>query len=71
MHNQVIFNWKRPVAGKDLASFLGLASYYSQFIDGFSKIADPLHALKKQIVITWCDETIAVFEALKIALREV
>ena len=57
-HTEAIVNWNRPVAGKDLASFLGLASYYSQFIPGYSKIAAPLHSLKKQSVIEWCDKTI-------------
>ena len=64
-HTEAIVNWNRPVAGKELASFLGLASYYSQFIPGYSKIAAPLHSLKKQTIITWCDKTIESFETLK------
>ena len=31
-------------------SFLGLASYYRRFIQGFSKIAAPLHDLTKNCV---------------------
>lgn len=34
-----------PNIVRDLRSFLGLASYYRQFIPGFSKIAGPLFAL--------------------------
>jgi hypothetical protein len=33
---------------KKLKSFLGLAGYYRRFINGFSKIAAPLHMLAKQ-----------------------
>ena len=35
---------------KDVRSFLGLASYYRRFIDGFSKVANPLFALTRKDV---------------------
>ncbi len=35
--------WKIPETVKELRSFLG--SYYRKFIEGFSKIAGPLHDL--------------------------
>ncbi|RVW49285.1 Transposon Ty3-I Gag-Pol polyprotein [Vitis vinifera] len=37
-----ISNWRRPNTVTEIRSFLGLASYYRQFIEGFSKIALPL-----------------------------
>lgn len=37
-----------PTTVKKLKSFLGLAGYYRRFINGFSKIATPLHTLTKQ-----------------------
>ncbi|KAL6485918.1 hypothetical protein MHYP_G00053100 [Metynnis hypsauchen] len=35
--------WPVPSTLKDLRSFLGFCSYYRRFIQGFSKIAGPLH----------------------------
>lgn len=37
--------WSRPVHLAELRSFLGFASYYCRFIDGFAKLARPLHEL--------------------------
>ena len=43
--------WRRskiglsPLIGKEVHSFVGLASYYRQFIPNFAKWAGPLHAL--------------------------
>jgi hypothetical protein len=33
--------WKQPESSTEIRSFLGLASYYGQFIEGFSKLASP------------------------------
>lgn len=38
-----IQTWQRPQNGREVSSFLGMASYYSRFIDGFSCKAGPLH----------------------------
>ena len=40
-----IEEWKVPKSEKGLRSFLGLCSYYRNYVQGFSKIAAPLHAL--------------------------
>jgi hypothetical protein len=43
----VVANWKRPTTTTitEIRSFLGLASYYRRFIEGFSKIARPMTKL--------------------------
>ena len=37
--------WKRPSHLAELRSFLGFASYYRRFVEGFAKLAAPLHHL--------------------------
>ena len=66
-HTNVICAWSRPVTGKELASFLGLCTYYSQFIPNFPGLAAPLHALKNEKFIRWSDHTSQCFEQLKAA----
>ncbi|KAL6483715.1 hypothetical protein MHYP_G00085870 [Metynnis hypsauchen] len=38
-----VSNWAQPQTVSDLRSFLGFASYYRRFVQGFSKLAAPLH----------------------------
>ena len=69
-------NWPTPRGVEELRSFLGLASYYRRFVNGFSKIAAPLHALVgragaktgKAPGFTWCAEAEQAFRTLKKAL---
>ena len=42
---EAVRNWPVPTTTTAIRSFLGFASYYRRFIQGFSKIADPLHDL--------------------------
>ena len=44
------------VLGKELASFLGVASYYGGFLPGFSARAASLPAVKNNSTITWTPE---------------
>lgn len=42
---EAVANWQRPRHISELRSFLGFASYYRRFVDGFAKLAKPLHQL--------------------------
>jgi len=42
---ETIKNWPAPTNMSEVRSFLGLASYYRKFVQGFSAIATPLTAL--------------------------
>lgn len=63
---KTIMEW--PVA-KDVAeihSFMGLSSYYRQFVEGFSKVAYPITSLqKKGRAFRWTPECQRSFEQLK------
>src|SRR3954466_10069498 len=41
----VVLRWDTPKSATEIRSFLGLASYYRRFIEGFSKLAFPLTKL--------------------------
>ena len=59
-------NWEVPKTVSELRSFLGLASYYRRFIEGFSSIAGPLHELlNKNKVFQWSEECQNAFGILK------
>ncbi|XP_069150272.1 uncharacterized mitochondrial protein AtMg00860-like [Solanum lycopersicum] len=45
---EVVKNWPKPLVPTDIRSFLGLASYYHRFVEGFSSIATSLTALTKK-----------------------
>ncbi len=42
---EVVAQWRRPSNVTELRSFLGFASYYRRFVEGFAKLAAPLHRL--------------------------
>jgi hypothetical protein len=64
---KVIVDWEPPKSVPALRSFLGLASYYHEFIKNFAKIAAPLTNLLKKFVVTyeWEEPCDKAFEALK------
>jgi len=66
---KAIKTWPTPKSVKDIKSFIGLASYYRRFVQGFSKIAKPLHKLgEKGVKLVWTDEAQQAFDTLKEAL---
>ena len=49
-----------------MQSFLGLASYYRRFVEGFSKIAAPMTELtRKNLKFVWSDKCEDSFQELK------
>lgn len=40
-----VAEWPTPRTVSELGSFLGFASYYKHFVEGFARIAAPLHQL--------------------------
>ena len=62
----VVSNWRRPITVTEIRSFLGLAGYYRQFIEGFSKIALPLTSLtQKGVKFEWSNDCERSFQELK------
>ncbi|XP_038162776.1 uncharacterized protein LOC119797673 [Cyprinodon tularosa] len=76
---EAVTEWAAPKSVKEVRAFLGLAGYYRRFIQGFSKIARPLHSLLTGIptdkksgtkLIDWTLECQTAFERLKEALTQ-
>ncbi|XP_074374558.1 uncharacterized protein LOC141714965 [Apium graveolens] len=63
---KAITNWPRPCNVTEVRSFLGLAGYYSRFVEGFSSIAVPLTQLmRKGIKFEWNDDLEKSFQELE------
>ena len=62
--------WPRPKNVSDVRSFLGLANFYRRFVQGYSRIAQPLTELTRETTTAWQwgAKQQAAFEALKAAL---
>ena len=61
--------WVRPTSVLEVRSFVGLASYYRRFFEGFSSIASQLTNLTKQNVpFVWSDKCEERFLKLKTLL---
>jgi len=63
---EAVLNWERPKSMSEIRSFVGLASYYRRFIEGFSRIAAPLTQLtRKDHPFAWTDRCEESFLKLK------
>ena len=63
---EAVFNYPSPKDLKELNHFLGLTSYYRRFIEGYAKIAVPLHKLRqKGNNFCWNDNCEKAFIELK------
>ena len=61
-----IKNWPTPTSVTDIRSFLGLAGYYQNFIEKFSRITCPMMYLqKKASKFLWTDKCEKSFQKLK------
>ena len=59
-------DWLVLKSVKDVQKFLGLANYYRWFVKDFTKIAKPLHEMKrKEIKWNWGKKQQKAFEELK------
>ena len=77
---KAVSSWPSPATLSELRSFLGFASYYRRFVEGFAKLAAPLHKLvaelaglkpkrvNQTISGRWTEECCHSFEALKTCL---
>jgi len=66
---EAIQSWPTPRKLRDVRSFLGLCGYYRRFVENFSGVAAPLHALtQKGRIFEWSQECQKSFEDLKIML---
>ena len=63
---EAVVKSEQPTTVTEVRSFLGLAGYYRRFIEGFSKIARPLHGLtRKGVKFEWTDRCEGSFQTLK------
>ena len=63
---KAVVEWTRPTSVFEIWNFLGLASYYRHFIEGFLKLLGPITTLtKKNARFVWMDEYEHSFQELK------
>ncbi|KRX53637.1 Retrovirus-related Pol polyprotein from transposon 17.6 [Trichinella sp. T9] len=63
---RAVKEWQAPSCVSELRQFLGLASYYRKFVNGFASIAAPLHRLLEgDADWKWTEDCQVAFDALK------
>nr|XP_043625520.1 uncharacterized mitochondrial protein AtMg00860-like [Erigeron canadensis] len=68
---EAVIKWPQPKSTSDIKSFLGLAGYYRQFIQDFSRIAKPMIELtKKGVKFVWAKAQEKAFQTLRSKLCE-
>ena len=66
---EAVASWPVPTCVSEVRSFLGTASYYRKYIQGFADIASPLTNLtRKNQKFVWTEKCPSAFERLKEAL---
>jgi len=65
---EAVKQWPTPTSVKQLRAFLGLASYYRQFIHRFALLVAPLTDLLRKDNFAWSTQAQQAFLTLKIAL---
>ncbi|KAL1280061.1 hypothetical protein QQF64_014661 [Cirrhinus molitorella] len=78
---EAVLQWRCPTSASELRSFLGFASYYRRFVQGFAKLVAPLHRVVaecaavrprvragKRFSDAWSEECQQSFEELKVRL---
>ena len=66
---EVVREWPKPASTHNVQQFLGLANYFRDFVQGYSKLAAPLTDLtSKNRPFKWGDQEQDAFDGLKYAL---
>ena len=65
-----VTNWPLPKSGKEVATFLGFAGYYRNFIPHYSALTNRLNGIKKAEKFVWNEEIEHDFVQLKEAFTK-
>lgn len=66
---EAIMEWPTPTNVHEIQSFTGMAGYYRRFVEGFSKIANPITELqRKNKKFIWTEKCEEAFQRLKVLL---
>ena len=67
---QKVTSWPAPKNGKEVATFLGFAGYYRNFIPKYSALTNKLNGIKKAEKFVWNEEIESDFIQLKEAFTK-
>ena len=68
---QMIVDWPIPTSVTEVHQFLGLTSYYRQYIQNFANVAVPLYSFTQaNMTFSWNESCTSAFEFLKHCLME-
>jgi hypothetical protein len=70
MKVEAIMEWPVLTKVKELCRFMGLEGYYRWFIEGFSKIVNPVMKLqKKNKKFVWTEKCIEAFQNIELLMK--